>query len=1079
MTGYIPYRPGSEVRSDAAGHSDGSARPQRVMPHINDLKARAEGMLEQTPQAIKSLLEVAQQSTKQLDYLIEIRRPDLAYIEYLIASEIVLNRVPSHKDAPIFREDRGRLYHLQKDLVKSLTGKADQFDNIKQIIINENKRSGVQPITALNGVYARRPEEQSNPNARYSMPNAASHRLSEYPRSTRSSVDASSQMSSGRSTPVSEPYRSRPPVNPKPQNLHSRAINGRANGASSPVDSLTERFAKLRTSASRQGNMPGTIPIPVPEQFNANGKPMGPRDMPNGIYGPPQLPPKLPLNTSFAGAMPQEPSPAYSPARNMSTPASINPPRSTVRSIVGTGGRSNSYAASSASSHAPNNNGDPDSYFPRPPSRQAAAQTIRRKSVHSPKEFQITAEKLYDYFKLYNVLVIDLRSREEFDEGHIYQRTIMNIEPTALRPNMSANELQEALVLSPDEEQDIFERRSDFDLVVYYDQSTASASYLKKAQRTQSEAMLKYLYDALYEFNDDKPLQRPPILLMGGLDAWEDLVGTSALASSRTAAIVSNNQNGRPSRPISRVPPARGARFRIQKKRLRDYNPLEPEEEEQWRQRARSERAVSGSAPVEEEEDEFVQYHRTTEDFMRRFPDPSTIEAQSMTSAPTHSYSKPPPLPSYAAPAVPAIPSRPLPAASRPSYSGVHDRNINHNQSVARSTALPSYFPPSRNLPLPRTGLINFGVTCYMNATIQCLNATLPVTSYYRDGTYQKYIQKENWRGSRGLMSLNYATLIQNMWQDGGGPCRPKTLRELCSRINGEWGIDRQQDAKEFFDFLVDVLHEDLNVVWSHPPAQALTEAEEAHRERLPKPYVAHIEWHRSCLRDRSLISEIFGGQHASRLRCLTCNFTSTTFEPFYSISVEIPRDRPADIRDCLRSYCAEERLQGDELWRCPHCKVEREATKQITITRAPRRLVLHLKRFSASHNETARKVRTPIEFPLQALDISPYMLPPITPAEEQELVKRGSHQELQHLKNDPTMNGPYLYSSYAVMRHQGNTLTSGHYVAMIRDKARGVWLQFNDERVTEFKPEALTGSQRLQNEMAYLLFYEREEGAL
>lgn len=787
--------------------------------------------------------------------------------------------------------------------------------------------------------------------------------------------------------------------------------------------------------------------------------------------------------------LPKEPSPAYSPARNMQTPANVDPPRTTARSLV----RTNSIPTSSLSAQAPNGDGNSESYFPRPASQQGV---IRRKSLHAPREWQIGAEKLFDYLKPYNVLVIDVRNREDYDYGHIYVNSIMCIEPTALRPNMSADQLQEALVLSPDIEQEMFDRRNEFDLVVYYDQSTPSADFLTKSPRTPQESILKYLYDALYEFNADKPLQRPPILLMGGLDAWADLLGQGALKTSNTAAIVIDQQNGKIARPIRRVPVAsNGSRLYLQKKRMRDYNPLDPDEERKWLEKARGERPPT-VPPQEAEEDgvadEEIPYYHSTEEFMRRFPDAAAIGPQSMTSAaprlpaqapPSRPPSRPPPTqPEYPGTAMPSIPSRPPPAAPRVNYSGAHDRAHPQNHvAMARSSQLPAYFPPSQlpqNIRLPRTGLINFGVTCYMNATIQCLNATLPLTRIYRDGSFVKYIQKSNWRGSGGIMSENYATLIQNLWVEGGGPCRPKTLRELCARMNREWGLDRQQDAKEFFDFLVDILHEDMNVNWSHPPAQALTDKEEARRESLPKSYVARIEWMRWSMRERSIISELFGGQHMSRLRCTTCGFTSTTFETFYSISVEIPRDRPADIRDCLRSYCSEERLAGDEVWRCPRCKKEREASKKITITRAPHYLVIHFKRFSASHTERARKVRTPIEFPLNNLDLAPFMLPPITPDEETGLLQQrpsDGAEQLRAIKSDERMMPPYKYNAYAVMRHLGATLTSGHYVAMLKDAARGCWWQFNDHRVTEFQPEALRGDERLQNEQAYIVFYERE----
>jgi ubiquitin carboxyl-terminal hydrolase 8 len=193
---------------------------------------------------------------------------------------------------------------------------------------------------------------------------------------------------------------------------------------------------------------------------------------------------------------------------------------------------------------------------------------------------------------------------------------------------------------------------------------------------------------------------------------------------------------------------------------------------------------------------------------------------------------------------------------------------------------------------------------------------------------------------------------------------------------------------------------------------------------------------------------------------------------------VEIPKDRPADLRDCLRSYCAQERLSGDEVWRCPRCKVDREATKKLTITRAPEYLVIHFKRFSASHTERARKVRTPIEFPINGLDLSPFTLPPLTQEDEDYIIAyaKSGAQNLAELKADAAMSGPYVYNAYGVIRHIGNTLSSGHYTAMVKDKGKGCWREFNDEKATDFDPDRLSSSSRLQNEQAYIVFYEREK---
>ena len=65
---------------------------------------------------MKTLLDHADVSAKQADTYLSFKRPDLAYIEYLIASDIVVHLVPRHKDYPSLSTDRGELWRLNKGL---------------------------------------------------------------------------------------------------------------------------------------------------------------------------------------------------------------------------------------------------------------------------------------------------------------------------------------------------------------------------------------------------------------------------------------------------------------------------------------------------------------------------------------------------------------------------------------------------------------------------------------------------------------------------------------------------------------------------------------------------------------------------------------------------------------------------------------------------------------------------------------------------------------------------------------------------------------------------------------------------
>src|ERR1700760_2369736 len=280
--------------------------------------------------------------------------------------------------------------------------------------------------------------------------------------------------------------------------------------------------------------------------------------------------------------------------------------------------------------------------------------------------------------------------------------------------------------------------------------------------------------------------------------------------------------------------------------------------------------------------------------------------------------------------------------------------------------------------------------------------------------------------------------------------------KRFCARLNAEWGTDCHQDANDFYIFVMEYLHEDLNVYWRNPPAHVLSKEEEALREKTPMFQAASIEWDRWSKRERSIISDLFAGQHASQLRCLTCHRTSTTYEPWFNLSVEIAGRGKVTLEDCLASYCREERLAKGQEWSCPHCQTTRDATKKITITKAPMYLVMHLKRFHIDGGGVARKDSSIVDFPLTGLNLAPYMLQ--RPTDEQ----MATAQRVP----DQSILGPFKYNAYGIVEHFGRGLQSGHYIAWINDRARRTWRKFDDQRVTDI--------QSIRPDGAYLIFYER-----
>jgi ubiquitin carboxyl-terminal hydrolase 8 len=1025
---------------------------------------------------------------------------------------IATDVIQRHRDWQSFKAPQNQHSALWKtywQTLNRLKSMEDQFDKIKQIIRMDNQRNGVLPRRTAPAPTSRPVSVQSlRPESR------AKGRSDEMFLDPPSQTQNSTGSSNGGVRPASSDFsdfansldsnsttslsRSKPQVRPKPDSLHSHTIPrslapGIAPAPGGGMSDLATRFARLRPASN---SISSTTPINLQPVESAPSRMDGVHDsfqrphgtgpttrfsMPpparaNGPRDLPCIPPKLPLDTAVAMNMPQPPSAAYSPARNMQTPHGVDPPRSTARSTI--------RSVSSASAKAPGDyeNG---SYFPRSNGAASDGRARRKGSIGLPSEGRTIEPKiLFDYMNLYKILIIDVRDRLFYDEGHIDSMGTICLSPESLRQNMTDEDLERATLLSPDNEMSLFSKRDQSDLVVYYDQNTLTPAFLTKASRTPQEDSLRYIFEALWELNVTKELKRPPLLLIGGLDAWSDLLGHAALRTSNTVEMT-----GVKSRPPTRRPvpaPSPAAMLAMDKRRRREYNPLDAEEERRWQESARKESVYIPTNEESEAQDAESEaaFYRTQEDFLRRYPAVSPIQ-ESMSQAPQRKEIQYPVQPSRPAPAPAStyaananqqsnFPSRPAPAAPRVSYSGAHERHEPNGNTVSqRSQQLRPYIPPREmphNIRLPRTGLINFGVTCYMNATIQCLNATIPLSNQFRNDNFMNFLQRENWKGARGLFPQHFANLIKHLWVGDVQAVRPTTFRGFCARLDSKYGIEQQQDAKEFLEFALDYLHEDLNVHWKSNPPHVLSKEEEDTRERLPKGYAAMIEWSRYCKRSKSLIQDLFAGQHYSKITCLKCGHTSTTYETFFSISVEIPKSGASNIYECLRSYCREEVLSGTDMPKCESCGKQREHTKQLTLTRAPRYLVVHFKRFTAK----LVKISTPISFPLHNLDITPFVLPALTQGERATVARETNDPSFMTRAPEESMTPPYLYDAYGVVRHLGGSLGSGHYIAMARDPGRGVWRQFNDEKIGESEQ---TTSDKIGGREAYVVFFERVLG--
>lgn len=188
-----------------------------------------------------------------------------------------------------------------------------------------------------------------------------------------------------------------------------------------------------------------------------------------------------------------------------------------------------------------------------------------------------------------------------------------------------------------------------------------------------------------------------------------------------------------------------------------------------------------------------------------------------------------------------------------------------------------------------KVGLSNLGNTCFLNSTIQCLSHTWPLTRYFLNNSYLDEINKHSKLGTGGELVKVYNEVIKELWFGSASSHSPSKLKEAVGKLPGsgrQFSGYMQQDAQELLVFLLDTLHEDLNLV----KEKAIIEQSDENEvdKRSIKEQGAESLFNNSR-RDHSIITRIFQGQTQSTLACPQCNHQSVTFSPFMFLPLAIP----------------------------------------------------------------------------------------------------------------------------------------------------------------------------------------------
>lgn len=130
----------------------------------------------------------------------------------------------------------------------------------------------------------------------------------------------------------------------------------------------------------------------------------------------------------------------------------------------------------------------------------------------------------------------------------------------------------------------------------------------------------------------------------------------------------------------------------------------------------------------------------------------------------------------------------------------------------------------------------------------------------------------------------------------------------------------------------------------------------------------------------------------------------------------------------------------------CSRCKGQVDALREVKMAELPQILLVHVNRLYEA--ESSIKLKNPVEFPLEGLDLS-------------------VHLEARKDRAKPASN----YRLTGVVVHYG-TAYRGHYVAFCREDGEDTWIEYNDLKVREVSASQMIA---VAKENMTMLVYERE----